>query len=284
MTIEKGYVESGPFKLRYHIEGKGPAALVLGSSVYYPRIFSSNLRNYLRLAFIEHKGFAPSPGPVNHSLFAMDVLLDDIELFRKKLGLDKVIVIGHSGHAFMALEYAKKYPQYVSHMVMIGSSPDFSNASAQAAEQYWQDSVWPERKEALARNLERIPDKELATLAPDKAWLRNYVRMGPKLWYDFNFDSSTLWDSVDINMQMFDYVWGTLFANIDISKGLEHLDTPVFLALGRYDFDVAPPYTWNPLRSQFKDLTLKVFERSGHTPPYEQPELFDQELLNWLSL
>lgn len=284
MTIEKGYVESGPFKLRYHIEGKGPTALVLGSSVYYPRIFSSNLRNHLRLAFIEHKGFAPSPGPVDLSLFALDVLLDDIELFRRKLGLGQVIIIGHSGHAFMALEYAKKYPQYVSHVVMIGSSPDFSNASVQAAEQYWQDSVWPERKEALERNLKRITDKELATLAPDKAWLRNYVRMGPKLWYDFNFDSSVLWEGVDINMQMFDYVWGILFAEIDVTKGLEHLEKPVFLALGRYDFDVAPPYTWNPIRSQFKDLTLKVFERSGHTPPYEQPELFDRELLNWLSL
>jgi hypothetical protein len=26
----------------------------------------------------------------------------------------------------------------------------------------------------------------------------------------------------------------------------------------------------------------RVFGRSGHTPQYEEPELFDAELLNWM--
>ena len=29
-------------------------------------------------------------------------------------------------------------------------------------------------------------------------------------------------------------------------------------------------------------VTLRMFEKSGHTPQLEQPELFDQELLKWL--
>lgn len=281
ISKKNGFIESGPFKLRYCIEGKGPTALVIGSSVYYPRIFSQNLRNYLTLSFIEHKGFAPSPGPVDLSLFSMDVLIDDIELFRKHLGLEQIIIIGHSGHSFMALEYAKKYPQHVSRVVMVACSPDFSNSTIEAAQKYWDDSVWPERKEALERNFQNITDKELEHLPPDQRWLRNYVRFGPKLWYDFNFDSSALWQGVDINMQMFDYVWGTLFAQIDITRGLEKLDKPVLLALGRYDFDVGPPHLWDPIRAQFKNLTLKIFERSGHTPPYEQPDLFDKVFLEW---
>ena len=83
---------------------------------------------------------------------------------------------------------------------------------------------------------------------------------------------------------MFDYVWGILFRDIDITHALEQFDKPVFLGLGRYDFLVAPPSSWDAVRSKFKDLTIRIFEKSGHIPQLEEPELFDQELLRWLSL
>ena len=51
---------------------------------------------------------------------------------------------------------------------------------------------------------------------------------------------------------------------------------------GRYDYLIAPPSAWDPLRDKFNDLTVRVFERSGHTPQFEEPELFDAELLSWL--
>ena len=57
---------------------------------------------------------------------------------------------------------------------------------------------------------------------------------------------------------------------------------PVFLALGRYDFVVAPPSAWDALRPQFHDLTVRVFERSGHTPQYEEAARFDAELVRWM--
>jgi proline iminopeptidase len=77
-------------------------------------------------------------------------------------------------------------------------------------------------------------------------------------------------------------VWDEVFPVIDITRGLETFHVPVFLALGRYDFLVAPPSSWDPLRPYFRDLTVRVFERSGHTPCNEEPDLFDAELLSWM--
>ncbi len=57
---------------------------------------------------------------------------------------------------------------------------------------------------------------------------------------------------------------------------------PVFLAMGRFDF-VAPLDAWTPYRARFRDLTLAVFERSGHTPQVEETESFDARLLAWLA-
>ena len=277
-----GTIAAGEFRLRYRIEGRGTPAMVIGSAVFYPRVFSQNLRKHLRLVFLDHRGFAPSPGRVDATEFALDRLLDDFERARQQLSLGRVAVIGHSGHALMALEYAKKYPSSVSHVVMIGMAPDLSGASAEAAERYWSESVSPERKAALQDNVRRMPDAELARLPAAQRFIRSYVRNGPRVWYDPRFDSSPLWEGVEINMDMFGSMWGQVLRDIDITQGLSALASPVFLALGRYDFIVAPPSSWDPIRPKFRSLTVRVFERSGHTPQYEEPELFDAELLRWI--
>ncbi len=280
---DRGTIQADGFELGYQIEGNGPTALIIGSATYYSRAFSQNLREHLRLVFLDHRGFTHSPSKTDTSLFQLDLILRDVEKARQALKLGKIIVIGHSGHSYMALEYAKKYPEQVSHIVMIGIAPDLGPENTSRIEKAWVESVDPERKKAMADNLEKLPDSEIAKLEGEQGFIQNYVRNGPKAWYDPHFDSSPLWEGVRVNTAMFDYVWGKVFAEIDITAGLEDLDIPVLLALGRYDYLVAPPDTWEPYRSEFKNLTVRVFEKSGHTPPYEQPKLFDAELLQWLS-
>ncbi|MCH7476210.1 MAG: hypothetical protein IIA27_16285, partial [Gemmatimonadetes bacterium] len=63
---------------RYRIEGEGTPTLVIGSSIYYPRAFSESLRKHLRLVFLDHRGFAPSPGPVETSAFELDTLIAEL--------------------------------------------------------------------------------------------------------------------------------------------------------------------------------------------------------------
>ena len=120
--FQRGTVPAGEFQLRYQIEGTGTAAIVIGSSVYLPRAFSQNLRKHLRLVFLDHRGYAPSPGPMDAGEFTVDKMLDDVERARQQLGLGRIAIIGHSIHSVMALEYAKKYPDNVSHVIMIGSA------------------------------------------------------------------------------------------------------------------------------------------------------------------
>ncbi|UCF39300.1 MAG: alpha/beta hydrolase [Acidobacteriota bacterium] len=284
VTADSGTIAAGRWNLRYRVEGTGTPALVIGSSLYYPRAFSPELRSHLKMAFVDHRGFAPAiPGPFDPPTdFDLDVLIDDIERARTELGWGRVVAIGHSGHSFMALEYAKKYPDSVSHVVMIGIGPDISPAALEATERNWEETASAERKALLEESLKRHPDSELESLSESEAFILDYVRRGPRIWYDPAFDSSPLWEGMDVNTQMFDYVWGNLFRNIDITQGLEELDRPVFLALGRFDYLVPPPEAWEPLRPHFKDLTVQVFEKSGHTPQLEQPSEFDAALLDWI--
>lgn len=275
-----GFIERDGFTLSYTIEGTGQVALVIGSAIYYPRTFSQNLRNHLQLTFMDHRGFSPSAF-TDTKHFELDLLLDDIEAMRQHLNIENFIVIGHSGHGYMALEYAKKYPQHVSHVVIIATGPDQSEASHRAAAQYFEDTVNPEQKAFLERDLQQL-HTDIAS-DPSRRFVHFCVRLGARSWYDYAYNARNLWDGVTVNNAMFDYVWGKVFASLDITKGLKNFNKPVFLALGHFDFLVAPFYSWNPIRSQFNDLTMKIFCKSGHTPQLEEPERFDAALLRWLS-
>ncbi len=48
---DRGTIPAGEFRLQYRVEGEGRPAMVIGSAVYYPRIFSRSLRKHLRWSF-----------------------------------------------------------------------------------------------------------------------------------------------------------------------------------------------------------------------------------------
>ncbi len=277
----KGIVEINGFKLHYTIEGTGTLALVIGSALYYPRTFSQNLRKHLKLVFIDHRGFVPSPEPIDPVTITLDLIIDDIEHVRKVLGLERFIIIGHSGHGYMALEYAKKYPDNILQVILIGMGPNQSSERHRAADQYLGESVCPRRKAVLEKDLEKLPE-DLQQF-PKKRFITFCLRLGARSWYDFTFDASPLWKDVYVNMPIIDYIWGVIFRDIDITKNLENFDKPIYLALGKFDYLVAPFYSWNKIRSKFTNLTIRLFEQSSHTPQYEEPRLFDEELLQWIS-
>jgi len=82
----EGSIEIDGFELKYCTGGSGPDVVVIGSSIYYPRGFSQNLRKFLRLHFVDYRGFAEGP----QRELSFDTLLEDIVCFRQKLGLGEI--------------------------------------------------------------------------------------------------------------------------------------------------------------------------------------------------
>ncbi len=275
-----GKIQRGNFKLDYRIEGTGTDVIVIGDTNYYPKTFSEELRQHLRLIFFSHRGFGKTTAPFTHADFELDLIADDIEALRQYLGLGQVTILGHSGHGHMALAYAKRYSEYISKVILLALSPDSSPASFRAADQYLEDSVCPERKTALATSMSNLEANIDAD--PSRRFIHYALCSGPRIWYDYTFDATPMWDGVHVIPEMFDYVWGTLFQTIDITHVLDQITTPVFLGLGRYDY-WNPPHLWESVRDAFSQLHFRVFEQSGHTPQLENATQFNRELLEWLA-
>lgn len=275
MPCEK-IVDRDSFYLKTVELGTGPTALVVGSHTYYPRTFSKSLSSKLRLIFADTRGFVPASSYHTESDFTRDKITEDIEAIRASWAVDQVILVGHSIHAFMALEYACRFPDRVSHLVLIASSPLAGHEIYKEADRYFEESVCPQRKEALITSMKKFLE------CKDSSFIERMLAFGPRLWYDHTFDASKLWADVPVNAIGAGIIWGHMFEDYDVAHALGSITCPIFLALGRYDY-FNPPHLWESYRWLAADLILRVFEKSSHTPQFEEPENFDQELLRWLA-
>lgn len=119
-------------------------AIVVGCEKYYRQTFSELLQE--KMVFYDHIGFRKD----DTSECSLELILNEINSFQDSLFLDKVVVIGHSIHAYIATEYAKKLPDRINKVVLIGSGPytDFN-----AADEYFAEFATQDRKDILCHNL-----------------------------------------------------------------------------------------------------------------------------------
>ncbi|WP_410768501.1 alpha/beta fold hydrolase [Fontibacillus sp. BL9] len=270
------------FSLTYSMEGEGIPLMVIGSAVYYRRLFSKSLKSGYRLIFIDHRGHVPSPVEQAESAVEglLDQVLDDVEEIRKHLGVRDMIIAGHSGNAFLALEYARKYPAEVQKVVLLNTAPSNSSERQQQSIHFFEATASEERKIKFRRDfgllsgdIEREPERRFAHMC---------IRMGAHSFYDYGFDATAMWEDVYTNMPIIDYLWGVVFARLNMLERLDGLDKPVFLGLGRYDYLVGPFTLWDGIEDRFAHIHKVIFDLSGHNPMLEEPERFQALLDEWI--
>lgn len=68
--------------------------MVLGSAIYYPKLFQNPIFESFHLIFATHIGFSKvDPEKSPHTLANV---VEDIELIRKELNIDSMYLLGHS--------------------------------------------------------------------------------------------------------------------------------------------------------------------------------------------
>ena len=105
---------------------------------------------------MDHRGFASKNSKAIEEDFQLDKLLQDIECLRLTLKQEKITLIGHSIHAFIVLEYAKKYPKNVDKLILSAASPIAGEKLFREANKYFEESVDPYRKKIFADNMSTI--------------------------------------------------------------------------------------------------------------------------------
>jgi proline iminopeptidase len=287
VSARSGSIQAGASTLRYTVEGSGTPVLVPGSATYYPRTFSRVLRRVLALAFTDLRHFAEATadGPAAPAAgLNLDTYLEDMDRLRDAVGFDRCVVLGHSHHGCLALEYAKRYPERVSHVVMVGAPPVGVRPTMEAGEAYWADHASEERKAVLRRNGDALAPDVLAKMSPAEAVVARYVAAGPRYWHDPTYDASWLWRDVPRDMDAL-AAFKQMFVSFEVEW--DRVSAPVLVVMGRHDY-VVPPPLWDEALERVGtgpgtgDVTYRVLEGSGHTPQLEEPRALEEVLLEWL--
>lgn len=261
--------------LFYETRGVGPSCLVLSAigATPYERMMPAQLSDRLTLIFVELRGCGRSTG--NPAGLSFDVLANDLEAIRTQLGVERVAVLGHSILGALAVEYARRRPDSVSHAILVGTPPRGDMAVlAQKAAAFFEADASDERKRILRDNLAALPPEA----SPGQAMFAHT----PMRFCDPGADAAPLFAGADVKPRFFQHLMGPLTRDWDITVDPGSLRVPLLMAHGRYDYTV--PYTlWEEVLPRLPDATLHLFERSGHQPFLEEPDRFAEAVGSWMA-
>jgi proline iminopeptidase len=270
-------VEGG--KLPYIIKGNGKPIIVLSTFIMDSKTFSKELEKKFKLIFLNMRHF-DKDNKLNSKEITLLSYINDIECLRKKLGYDKVAILGHSAHGLIAIEYSKLYPDNTSYLILIGTPPYFNRDFHTGKEKFWDANASSERKEKYQQKWNKEKRKIINRFLPDDEKFKiKMVARSPQRWYDLDFDPTYLWEDVEINSEIMNHFISNVTMDYSLPASIE---TPTFIAQGKYDFAI-PYITWTEeRRSKFTSLSFNIFEKSSHFPQMEQQELFDEKIIEWI--
>lgn len=203
-----------------------------------------------------------------------DNLTADADALREKLGFEKRTVLGHSFGGHVALEYALRYPNSLSHLVLLDTGGDARWAMENASKVLAARSYSPEIVELAQRwfNGEVPPKDSFRTLMePGNA---------------YNPHSGIR----DLAREMLRGAWRSklrpealVFAAHHLAPGwtvmdrLAEIEVPTLVMAGEDDI-VFPPEHQAQLAAGLPHARLRLIEHAGHNPHDEQTAEVMKEL------
>src|SRR5512135_1552196 len=81
------------------------------------------LADSFRLIYYDQRGRGRSAEGVGPEDVSIDSEMRDLDALRRYFGLESVAVLGHSWGGVLALEYAIRHPNNVSHLILLNTAP-----------------------------------------------------------------------------------------------------------------------------------------------------------------
>lgn len=262
----------GDVALHYEVEGHGPPLVVLHGGLgldhqLYRRTLAPLARDF-GLVFPDQRGNGRS-FPVDIATVTIEQLARDAVTLADHLGIERFTVLGHSYGGFVAQELALRHGDRLAALVLVATTP----GQLGTAEDPTVEDQGPPPPPEVAASVSAVPtsDEELAA---------GMARLLPAYFHrPHGRDLESL-------------VAGTIFRAATMKRGFEVLDSwssadrlnqiavPTLILVGRHDVFTSFPQSYRIAR-RVAGASVVVFEKSGHFPWIEEPDLFFATLLDW---
>jgi proline iminopeptidase len=229
------------------------------------------------LVFYDHRCNGRSKGADVKSM-TMENLTADADALRQALGFEKWAVLGHSFGGFVALEYALRYPQSLSHLVLVDTGGDIRWPQENAPKVLAQRGFSPEIVELARRFLNgQIEPNEMFS---------DLMKLGKA--YNPHTGPSKIPHMLIMGLQTKLQPEAAIYGQTHMLKGwtvmdrLGEIKVPTLVMAGRDDF-IFPPEHQEELAVRIPDARLVIIDRAGHNPHDEQTAETLEAVRNFMS-
>jgi proline iminopeptidase len=229
------------------------------------------LADQFTLIFYDHRCNGRSEGTEVSSM-TFENLTADADALRQALGFERWAVLGHSFGGNVALEYALRYPQNLSHLVLMNSGGDqwwvnhnapailaqrgYSAATVSAARRFYNGQLTPGEFLPTVLKLIRAYSYHTSLLYhPSFLALAYRLGLGPPM---------------KMRPEALIFGYSQLLKGWTVMDRLSEIQVPTLVLAGRHDF-LFPPEHQAILADRLPDAQLVLVERAGHNPQAEQP-------------
>lgn len=222
------------------------------------------------MIFYDHRCNGRSNGAAVTTM-TWDNLTADAEALRATLGFDKWAVLGHSFGGMVALEYALRYPEHLSHLILMDTGGDSRWPQHNAPELLMKRGY----SAAVVQTARRF---SCGQLTPDE-WLPSVL----KFISAYAYHASPMYHPVLLSLAMRaglgppmkmrpePHIFSSqkLMPGWTVMDRLSKIKVPTLVLAGRHDF-LFPPEHQAILADRLPNAQLELVECAGHNPQIER--------------
>jgi len=222
------------------------------------------LADQFTLIFYDHRSNGSSDG-ADVSSMTWENLTADADALRETLGFDKWAVLGHSFGGNLALEYALRYPQSISHLVLMNTGGD----------QWWVQQNAPEilAKRGYSTSAVQAARRFFNGQITAGEYFPTVFKFFRAYYYRINLleiiHGIVFGPRVKFRPEATIFGYSQLLNGWSVMDRLDEIKVPTLVIAGRHDF-LFPPEHQAILADRLPDAKLVLIERAGHNPQMER--------------
>jgi proline iminopeptidase len=287
-TARDGYIPVEDAQLYYREIGQGQSIIILHGGPDFDQSYLlpelDRLSDAFRLIYYDQRGRGKSGAGVRPEDVTIQLEIQDLESVRTYFGLEAVVVLGHSWGGLLAMEYAVRHPDRVSHLILMNTAPASHNDLMLFRQ---------ERRKSAADDLEKL--KAISTTASYqegdletdaeyyRIHFRTTVRQPEQLEkvvksLRLSLTKEGIVKARQIEMRLYDQTW--LLSDYDLLPPLKQLHIPTLVIHGDYDF--IPIACAAHIAQAIPGTRLVVLSDCGHFSYLECPDDVHKEIAAFL--
>ena len=257
------------FSMNVKIIGHGYPLLLMhggpGADLYTMMSFKP-CADQSTLIFYDHRCNGRSSGADVTSL-NWENLTADADALRVKLGIEKWAVLGHSFGGKVALEYALRYPNSLSHLVLVDTGGDSRWAQENAPKVL--------EKRGFSPEIVHIAQRFLNGQIEPKEMMPDLMKLGKA--YTFHLGLRQMPHMIQTGLmtklrpEALIYAASHFLRGWSVMERLNEIKVPTLIVAGRHDF-LFPPEHQEELAAGITNSRLAIIECAGHNVQDEQPD------------